>query len=109
MAFDTAFYLVSKDIALRSGLIDSRYRTQDGRYILDNKDLSRVRFTTDEYISGLKGVEKITETHASTLIAKGGFNKGVTEDVLEAPLPEEEQPQGSDIEQKENNDKEEEE
>lgn len=80
MALDTAFYLVTKEIAQRSGLIDVRYRTLDNRFILDNKDLSRVRFTTDEYISGLKGVEKITEAEAQTLIAKGGYKKGLMAD-----------------------------
>lgn len=77
MALDTAFYLVTESIAIRSGLIDRRYRTLDGRFILDNKDLSRVRFTTDEYISGLEGVEKITESEAKTLIAQGGYKKGL--------------------------------
>lgn len=77
MALDTAFYLVTRDIAIRSGLVDVRYRTLDGRFILDNKDLSRVRFTTDEYVSGLAGVEKITEAEAQTLIARGGYKKGL--------------------------------
>lgn len=77
MALDTAFYLVTRDIAIRSGLVSVRYRTLDGRFILDNKDLSRVRFTTDEYISGLNGVEKISESEAKTLIAQGGFRKGL--------------------------------
>lgn len=80
MALDTAFYLVTKEIAIRSGLIDVRYRTLDNRFILDNKDLSRVRFTTDEYVNGLDGVEKITETEAQTLIAKGGYKKGLMAD-----------------------------
>lgn len=77
MALDTAFYLVTRDIAIRSGLVDVRYRTLDGRFILDNKDLSRVRFTTDEYVSGLAGVEKISESEAQTLIARGGYKKGL--------------------------------
>ena len=77
MALDTAFYLVTKEIAIRSGLIDVRYRTLDNRFILDNKDLSRVRFTTDEYVNGLDGVEKITEAEAQTLIARGGYKKGL--------------------------------
>ena len=75
MALDTAFYLVTRDIAIRSGLVNVRYRTLDGHFILDNKDLSRVRFTTDEYVSGLAGVEKITEAEAQTLIAQGGYKK----------------------------------
>lgn len=94
MALDTAFYLVTRDIAIRSGLVDVRYRTLDGRFILDNKDLSRVRFTTDEYISGLKGVEKISEADAQTLIAQGGYKKGlgVENPNKELPTGEEEEP-----------------
>ena len=94
MALDTAFYLVTRDIAIRSGLVDVRYRTLDGRFILDNKDLSRVRFTTDEYISGLKGVEKISESEAQTLIAQGGYKKGlgVENPNKELPTGDEEEP-----------------
>lgn len=73
---DTAFYLVSRDIAIRSGVIQRRYRTKDGRFILDNKDLARVRFTTDEYISGLSGVEKITEARAQQLMAQNSYRMG---------------------------------
>lgn len=87
MALDTAFYLVTKEIAIRSGLVDVRYRTLDGRFILDNKDLSRVRFTTDEYVSGLAGVEKITEAEAQTLIAKGGYKKGLGVENSNTELP----------------------
>ena len=61
MALEIAFYKVTEDIAIRSGLIAERYRTADNKHwILDNKDLSRVRFTADEYINGLSG--KINET-----------------------------------------------
>ena len=98
MALDTAFYLVTRDIAIRSGLVDVRYRTLDGRFILDNKDLSRVRLTTDEYVSGLAGVEKITEAEATTLIARGGYKKGlgVVNPNTELPTGEEEQPANTD-------------
>ena len=94
MALDTAFYLVTRDIAIRSGLVDVRYRTLDGRFILDNKDLSRVRFTTDEYVNGLKGVEKISEAEAQTLIAQGGYKKGlgVENSNKELPTGDEEEP-----------------
>ena len=77
MALEIAFYKVTEYIAIRSGLIAERYRTSDNEYwILDNKDLSRVRFTADEYINGLSGVEKITENEAETLIALGGYKFG---------------------------------
>ena len=76
MALDTATYLVTRTIAIRSGLIESRYRIADGRFVLDNKDLQRVRFTSDEYITGLQGVEKVSEEEARTLIARNGYKMG---------------------------------
>ena len=77
MALEIAFYKVTEDIAIRSGIIAERYRTADNEHwILDNKDLSRVRFTADEYINGLSGVEKITENESETLIALGGYKFG---------------------------------
>ena len=76
MALDIAFYKVTEDIAKRSGLILERYRTKDMHWILDNKDLGRVRFTSDEYIDGLKGVTKITESEANDLIAENDYKMG---------------------------------
>ena len=106
MALATQLYLVTRDIAIRSGLIESRYRITDGRFVLDNKDLSRVRFTPDEYISGLAGVEKVSEEEAETLIAQNGYQMGEeveqqqaqqqeneTQDVEETPTDEAEQEQ----------------
>lgn len=102
MALEIAFYKVTEDIAIRSGLIAERYRTADNEHwILDNKDLSRVRFTADEYINGLSGVEKITENEAKTLIALGGYKFGyegldddgnvvIDEQEVETPLKQDE-------------------
>ena len=76
MAFNNAIYLVSRDIAIRSGLIQIRYRIADGRFVLNNKDLSYVRFTPDEYIDGLAGVERTSEEIAARLIAENGHKMG---------------------------------
>lgn len=76
MAFNNAIYLVSRDIAIRSGLIQERYRIADGRFVLNNKDLSYVRFTPDEYIDGLKGVERTSDEVASRLISENGYQMG---------------------------------
>lgn len=73
---DSATYLVSEAIAQRSGMIESRYRIADGRFVLNDRDLARVRFTTDEYISGLQGVERVDASYARTLIAQNGFKMG---------------------------------
>ena len=85
---ETATYLVTKEIAIRSGLVDSRYRIADGRFVLNNRDLSRVRFEPDEYINGLKGVEKVTSEHAKTLIRQNNFAIGL--EIVE-PVVEEQQ------------------
>lgn len=76
MALDTSLYLASRDIALRSGMLATRYRTVDGRYILNDRDLKRVRFTTDEYITGLTGIEKISKREADELIKANGYKFG---------------------------------
>ena len=94
MALDTQLYLVTKDIAIRSGVMQARYRIADGRFVLDNKDLSRVRFTIDEYISGLEGVEKVSDADAQTLIAQNGYKMG--EEVEQPQLPDDTEPQETD-------------
>lgn len=96
MAFNNAVYLVSRDIAIRSGLIQIRYRIADGRFVLNNKDLSYVRFTPDEYIDGLKGVERTSEEIAARLIAENGYKMG--DDVTA-----QEQQQEQDDDKEENN------
>lgn len=73
---DIAYYLATKDIAKRCNLIGKRYMSKDGRFILDNKDLSRLRLTSTEYISGLRGIEMISHQKAQDLIAENGYNFG---------------------------------
>lgn len=73
---DIAYYLATKDIAKRCNLIGKRYMSNDGRFILDNKDLSRLRLTSTEYISGLQGIEMISQKKAQDIIAENGYNFG---------------------------------
>lgn len=90
---DAATYLVSEEIALRSGLIESRYRIADGRYVLNDRDLARIRFTADEYISGLPGVEKTTSQAAGTLIARNNYQLGPASEAGENGTVQEEHPE----------------
>lgn len=83
MAFDTAVFLVTPEIAVRSGVIEGRYSTADGRFVLNRKDLSKIRFATDEYINGLKGVEKVSREEADALIARNGFKTGTAGDLAD--------------------------
>lgn len=99
---ETATYLVTKEIAIRSGLVDSRYRIADGRFVLNNRDLSRVRFEPDEYIKGLEGVEKVTPERAKTLIRQNNFAIG-----LEVEEPVVEKQQETQIEENENSEQQE--
>lgn len=74
MPIDTAFYLATEDVTRRCRLLGQRYITQDGRYVLDNKDLARIRLTSEEFINGLQGIESVGADEAKLLIAKGGYN-----------------------------------
>ena len=77
MALDSATYLVTREIAIRSGVVNNRYRIADGRFVLSNKDLSLVRLTSDEFVTGLQGVEKVSEAEAQRLIAENRFQRGL--------------------------------
>lgn len=85
---DIAFYVVSESIARRSGVIEQRYRTKDGRFILDNKDLSRIRFTAQEYTQGLSGVVMVTKQEAYALIRQNNYAMGLP-NVVQGPTVEE--------------------
>ena len=73
---ENATFLVTSDTARRTGLTESRYRTEDGRYVMDARDLSRIRMTAYELANGLRGIEKVSTEDAKTLIARGGFKMG---------------------------------
>lgn len=62
------FLLVSEEIAERAGLKDLRTRTDDGRYVLYEGDLKMVHLQPEEYVTGLAGVEVITEAKAQELV-----------------------------------------
>ena len=91
MAFEAANYLVTRDIALRSGFISTRHRTKDGYFILNDRDLSCVRFTVDEYVNGLSGVKKIskaaigdiTEETETVATESGGSAEATNEETVE--------------------------
>ena len=76
---EIGFYLVTEAIARRAGVIDSRYRTQDGRFVLDDKDLSFIRLTPDEYLTGLQGIEKVTKQEALSEIQMENYQMGAQE------------------------------
>lgn len=106
---ESAVYLVTREIAERSGVIESRYRTTDNRFILNDRDLARVRFSVDEYVDGLSGVEKISSQEAKTLIAKNKYQLGVgKEEANVNELADKIEEQQENVEQTEENIKEEE-
>lgn len=86
---DTAIYLVPEEIARRCDCIKDRYRTQDGRYIVWNKDLAKIRLKSDEYLTGLQGIEKIEKSEAEALIRQNGYAMGAPANHEEAAATEE--------------------
>lgn len=88
MALDVSYFLVIPEIAKRTGVLDSRYYIADGRYVMDNKDLSYIRFSTEEIISGLEGIERVEKSAALTLIAENGYKMGVQDKAVESETSE---------------------
>jgi len=72
-------YSVSLDVARRSGVISSRYRTPDGRFLLTERDLQNMRFrmTAEEFITGLDAYI-VSAEEASKLAKEGGYHLGET-------------------------------
>lgn len=70
-------YLASEDIAERCHVIDTAYRTKDGRYIISENALRdfRFRMTPEEYVTGL-AVELITRDEAKRLQKENGWAIG---------------------------------
>lgn len=65
-------YLVSKALAERTGFMNQRYVTKDGRFIVDDRDLRVARLTADEQ----KQAEPITKEQAKALISANGYKTG---------------------------------
>jgi hypothetical protein len=71
------YFSASADITRRAGIISSRYRTKEGRFIITDKDLVRVQLvmTPEEFMHGVDIIE-ITEREANRLIAENGYQLG---------------------------------
>jgi hypothetical protein len=66
-----SYFLASADLAERAGVRETRYRTNDGKYILSEKDLKMVQFsmTPNEFINGLDATI-LTDLELRELIQK---------------------------------------
>lgn len=73
---DIGFYAVTPEVAQRAGLQGQRYKTADGEYILDNKDLERITLTSQEFLTGIQGIRAVTQEEAERLIAEGKYQLG---------------------------------
>lgn len=70
---DVCYYLATRDVLARCGLLGQRYRTEDGLYIIDNKDLSRITPTSEEYLNGVSGISAISVSDAKKMIAENSY------------------------------------
>lgn len=108
-------FSASADIARRAGVVASSYRTKEGRFILAESDLSRLKMYPEEYVSGLD-VIKISRDEAKRLIAENGYQMGEEvigssssegEESIEENVPAEEETSGSSEETENENNEEE--
>lgn len=65
-------YLVSKEVADRTGFARQRYVTKDGKYIVNDRDLRIARMTDGEK----DALEKISKEQSKRLIAENGYKTG---------------------------------
>lgn len=80
MAVISKYYLAAASIAERTGLITSRYRVRDGRFVLSYMDMKNIRFTPEELISGIgQYIQEVDENEAMRLIIENGYKIGKEE------------------------------
>ena len=78
---NSSIYLATRDIAERTGVIESCYRTKYGLYIINHNDLMRVRFSTEELLQGIGDkVQQITKEEATSFIQENNYQMGVPAD-----------------------------
>ena len=71
-------FLASEGIARRAGVMETRYRTPQGRYVLSEKDIRQIRFqmTPEEYVNGLDArivtTEEAREILKTCTLGSGG-------------------------------------
>ena len=81
MAVISKYYLATASIAERTGLITSRYRVRDGRFVLSYMDMKNIRFTPEELISGIgQYIQEVDEDEAMRLIIENGYKIGKEEE-----------------------------
>ena len=80
----SASFSVNEDIARRAGLYGLRYMTSDGRVLLTEADLRRVRLEPSEYVNGMDVVE-VTAEEANNLTAENGYRMLPDQEPQEEP------------------------
>lgn len=93
------YYKVTAQVAVRTGMTRTLYRTADGHYVCSARDLRGIRLEPEEYITGIEGVERITYAEAQALIEEGGRTLGLQASDLPSTSGESLDPDGESLEQ----------
>jgi len=72
---DDTIYLATADVAQRAGVYETAYQVKDGRFVVDRNDIRRIRLTGDEYLTGIQGIEKISQQQAEVLISENHYRR----------------------------------
>lgn len=72
---DLKTYVVTREIALQIGDLETKYRTADGCFIVDSRMLKGAGISPDA-----DGVEEVSKAIAKELIRKGGYQRGDIEE-----------------------------
>jgi len=93
------YYKVTAQVAVRTGMTRTLYRTADGHYVCSARDLRGIRLEPEEYITGIEGLERITYEEAQALIEEGGRTLGVQASDLQPAVEETSDPEEETSEQ----------
>lgn len=72
---DSSVFLATEEVARRAGVYETAYIVEDGRFVVDRQDIRRIRLTGDEMLTGIAGIERITEQQAERLISENKYRR----------------------------------
>lgn len=79
---ENTIYLATSEVAKRAGVYDTAYVTQDGRFIIDSMDIRHIRLEGMEDVTGIAGIELVSQDQAEQLISENKYRR-----IADMPVP----------------------
>lgn len=72
---ENTIYLATPEVAKRAGVYDTAYVVQDGRFVIDSMDIRHIRLDGMEYVTGIDGIELVSQDQAEQLISENKYRR----------------------------------